>query len=79
MKKTNSRNSTKIKKTKMALFAGAAMLASLAMQARAQSSDALIDKLVQKGILTANEAKDLRDEADSDFKTAFQSKMGMPD
>ena len=63
----------------MALFAGAAMLASLAMQARAQSSDALIDKLVQKGILTANEAKDLRDEADNDFKTAFQSKMGMPD
>ena len=77
MKITNSgTNSTK---TKLALFAGAALMASLTMQARAQSSDALIDKLVQKGILTANEAKDLRDEADNDFKTAFQSKMGMPD
>ena len=63
----------------MALFAGAALLASLATQARAQSSDALIDKLVDKGILTVNEAKDLREQADNDFKTAFQTKTGMPD
>ena len=63
----------------MALFAGAALMASLATQARAQSSDALIDKLVDKGILTANEAKDLREESDKDFKTAFQAKTGMPD
>ena len=63
----------------MAFFAGAALLASLATSVRAQSSDALIDKLGEKGILTANEAKDLRDEADNDFKTAFQTKTGMPD
>lgn len=46
---------------------------------RAQSSDALIDKLVQKGILTEKEAKDLREEADQGFKQAFQAKTGMPD
>ena len=42
----------------LAVFIGAA---------HAQSSDALIEKLVEKGILTANEAKDLREEADNDF------------
>ena len=65
--------------TKLALCAGATALAALAPQAHAQSSDALIDKLVDKGILTANEAKDLREESDKDFKTAFQAKTGMPD
>jgi hypothetical protein len=65
--------------TKIAVFAGAAALASMAPQARAQSSDALIDKLVDKGILTVSEAKDLRDDSDKDFKSAFQAKTGMPD
>jgi len=74
MKKQNKQTMTKL-----AVFAGATALASLATQARAQSSDALIDKLVEKGVLTVNEAKDLRDEADKDFKTAFQAKTGMPD
>jgi Putative porin len=69
----------KQKATKLAMFAGAAALAALAPQARAQSSDALIDKLVDKGILTVDEAKDLRVEADKDFKTALQAKTGMPD
>ncbi len=54
-------------------------MAALAPQVHAQSSDALIDKLVDKGILTANEAKDLRDEADKNFNTAMQAKTGMPD
>jgi hypothetical protein len=45
----------------------------------AQSSDALIDKLVDKGILTAKEAKDLREESDKDFAKAYQSKSGMSD
>lgn len=74
MKKHN-----KLITTKLAVFAGATALVSLTPQARAQSSDALIDKLVDKGILTENEAKDLRDESDKDFKTAFQAKTGMPD
>ena len=47
-----------------ALYAGAAALITLAPRIRAQSSsDALIDKLEQKGILTATEAKELRAEA----------------
>lgn len=61
------------------LFAGAAALVAFTTQGHAQSSDALIDKLVDKGILTANEAKDLRDEADKNFNTALQAKTGMPD
>ena len=61
------------------MLAGATALAAFTSQSHAQSSDALIDKLVDKGILTANEAKDLRDEADKNFNTAFQAKTGMPD
>jgi hypothetical protein len=45
----------------------------------AQSADALIDKLVDKGILTVKEAKDLREEADKGFTSAYQAKSGMPD
>jgi hypothetical protein len=65
--------------TKAALFAGATALMLLAQQSHAQSSDALIDKLVDKGILTTKEAQELRDESDQDFTTAFQTKTGMPD
>ena len=58
MKKTNTG-----KKATRALFAGAALM-TLAPQLRAQStSDALIDKLEQKGILSATEAKELRSES----------------
>ncbi len=47
--------------TKLTLFAGATALAALAPQANAQvTDDSLINKLEQKGILTADEAKDLR-------------------
>lgn len=65
--------------TKVALFAGATALMTLAHQSQAQSSDALLDKLVDKGILTSKEAQDLRDESDKGFTTAFQAKTGMPD
>ena len=70
---------TKPLNTRLALFVGAAALTAFTSQSHAQSSDALIDKLVDKGILTANEAKDLRDEADKDFRTALSAKTGMPD
>ena len=73
--KTTKTNKT----TKLALFAGATALAALAPQVQAQSSDSLIDKLVDKGILTTDEAKDLRNDADNDFNTTMQAKMGMPD
>jgi len=75
MKKINNQNTT----TKVAIFAGAAALMALTPRIHAQSADALIDKLVDKGILTVKEAQDLRDEADKNFTTAFQSKTGMPD
>jgi hypothetical protein len=56
-------------------------LASVAMMnsGQAQSSDALLDKLVQKGILTQQEAQDLREQADNDFTKAYQVKSGLPD
>ena len=66
-------------KTTLALLAGAAAFSTLAPTAQAQSSDGLIDKLVEKGILTVKEAQDLRDESDKDFRTAVQSFSGMPD
>src|SRR5450432_3231188 len=74
MKKLKKQNTGKI-----AIFAGATALLALASQSHAQSSDALIDKLVDKGILTSKEAQELRDESDQDFTTAFQTKTGMPD
>jgi hypothetical protein len=45
----------------------------------AQSADALLDKLVEKGVLTVKEANDLREEADKDFKKAHSLKTGMPE
>lgn len=45
----------------------------------AQSGDALIDKLVEKGILTTDEANGLREEVDKGFTHAYQVKSGMPD
>ncbi len=65
--------------TKVALFAGATALMAITHQANAQASDALLDKLVDKGILTTKEAQELRDESDKGFTTAFQAKTGMPD
>ncbi len=54
-------------------------VSTLTGESGAQSQDALLDKLVSKGVLTATEAKELRTEADHDFKKAYQSKSGMPD
>ena len=47
--------------------------------AHAQSADALLDKLVQKGVLTLDEANELRDQSDKDFAKAYSVKSGMPD
>lgn len=51
----------------------------LSTTTHAQSSDALIDKLVDKGILTVKEANDLREETDKNFNSAYSVKSGMPD
>jgi hypothetical protein len=58
----------------------AASLALLScVGAAAQSADAIIDKLVDKGILTVDEANQLKDEADKNFTSAYQVKSGVPD
>ncbi|MDB6018984.1 MAG: hypothetical protein JWR19_3473 [Pedosphaera sp.] len=63
-----------------ALAAGmAASLAFGATTAHAQSSDALIDKLVEKGILNVKEANELRAETDQNFTSAYAVKTGMAD
>lgn len=56
-----------------------AALAGVSFSAHAQSADALLDKLVDKGILTVKEANELREEADKGFTSAHQVKSGMPD
>jgi hypothetical protein len=45
----------------------------------AQSADALLDKLVEKGVLSVKEANELREEADKNFTQAYTVKSGMPD
>jgi hypothetical protein len=56
-----------------------AALAASACCSMAQSSDAIIDKLVDKGILTVKEANELREQADKGFNSAYAVKSGMAD
>lgn len=70
--------------TKAAIFAGAAALMALTPQSHAQTSvDALLNKLEQKGILSVDEARELRAEnatnSVDDFNKALTSKFPMPD
>ena len=54
-------------------------LGMAALDAGAQSADALIDKLVEKGVLTTKEGNDLREETDKNFKYAHAMRNGMPE
>lgn len=45
--------------------------------ARSQSADALLDKLVEKGVLTVKEANDLKEETDKNYTQAYATKSGM--
>ncbi len=70
--------------TKVAIFAGAAALMALTPNSHAQSSvDNLLNKLEQKGILTPNEADELKAEnttnSVADFNQAMNSRFPMPD
>lgn len=67
--------------TKLALAAATALAATVAAPgtAQAQTADALIDKLIEKGILTNKEGQALREETDKDFTRALSSKNGMPE
>ncbi len=67
--------------TKTALAATTAALAAFICQptAQAQTADSLIDKLVEKGVLSVKEGQALREESDKDFTRAYQAKSGLPD
>jgi hypothetical protein len=72
MKKTNT-------VLKLSIASMTALVLGGTSMASAQSADALIDKLVDKGILTVKEANELREEADKNFNQAYSVKSGMPD
>jgi hypothetical protein len=79
MKKIKRQN-----QTKAAISAGAAALMALSPQTHAQSSvDALLNKVEQKGILSVDEARELKAEnatnSVSDFNKALGAKFPMPD
>lgn len=61
------------------IITGLAATCALGGSALAQSSDALIDKLVEKGILSVKEANQLREDTDKDFNKAYSTKSGMPE
>ena len=63
---------------------GAALLAAaagmtFALIGHAQNVDSLLDKLVDKGVLSVKEANDLREESDKGFTKAYAAKSGMPE
>ncbi len=59
--------------------AGVFAVGAITQQTNAQSVDSLLDKLVDKGILSTKEASDLRKDADKNFTKAYQAKSGMPE
>ncbi|MDB6055504.1 MAG: hypothetical protein JWN25_3027 [Verrucomicrobiales bacterium] len=67
-------NKVSLKKVALSI-AGMGVISSL----MAQSSDALLDKLVEKGVLSTKEANELKEETDKNFTTAYSIKSGMPD
>lgn len=62
-----------------ALAAGVAASAWCGADTQAQSVDALLNKLVDKKVITAEEATQLKQESDQGFAKAYQGKTGMPD
>lgn len=56
-----------------------AAVAGYVINGQAQSVDSLLDKLVDKGVLTVKEANELREESDKDFTKAYAAKSGMSD
>jgi hypothetical protein len=61
------------------IFAAGAAVLCAASQAGAQTVDALLDKLVDKGIITVKEAEELKVDSDKGFTTAYSVKSGMPE
>ena len=61
------------------LAGGLLVLGACAGTLHGQTSDALLKKLVDKGILTTQEATELKNESDGGFDKAYRTKNGMPD
>jgi len=75
-----ARFATMKSKTNPLTFATFSLAVLAAGGVHAQTSDdALINKLVQKGILTTQEAGELKKEAKSNFDAAYRAKTGMPE
>jgi hypothetical protein len=70
---------TKYSRLAIAAAAVASTMTCTRTPVLAQSADALIDKNMDKGILTVREANDLREEADKNFTTAYSVKSRMPE
>jgi hypothetical protein len=68
-----------MKLNRISVAAAATTLLAAATPVAAQSVDALLDTLVNKGVLTVKEANDLREKSDQDYGTAFAAKTGVPD
>ena len=69
-----------MKQTSIKLLAGAFLvLTAFAGVAHGQSNDALLQKLVDKGILTTQEAGELKKESEGEFDKAYRTKAGLPD
>ena len=69
-----------MKKTSIQRLAGGLLaLGAYGGTLHGQSSDALLKKLVDKGILTGQEAAELKKESDGGFDKAYRTKSGMPD
>src|SRR5687768_6170593 len=66
-------------KAQKLIFPALGLAAFASLTTSAQSTDALLDKLVDKGIITVDEANELRDQSDKDFNSAFQVRSGLPD
>src|SRR5436190_4690904 len=64
-------------KTNFLFLTGAVLFVSVG--AFGQSMDALLDKLVDKGVLSVKEANQLREDSDKDFTKAYSAKSGMPE
>jgi hypothetical protein len=76
MKNQKRQNLTK-RMTFLAGAAASAVLAGHATPAHAEiAGDTLINKLEQKGILTADEAKELRTENEADYNSSIQKSFG---
>jgi len=76
--KTKTPKTSKVPRTAISLVAITATHLALAETPAGPPAEALINKLVEKGILTTKEAGDLKAESNDNFNSAFRAKTGMP-